>query len=121
LSSQRQHVSTGSPFEPKVGISGVVRSGRIVAVSGTAPLSPNGKTVAKRERQVKREDIWKLFSPPLKDWAGKLSDVTRTRILLTRIEDWEEVAAVHGEFFQHHPPRQHHHADCALYRHGLAC
>ena len=25
--------------------------------------------------------------------------MTRTRILLTRIEDWERVAAVHGEFF----------------------
>lgn len=25
--------------------------------------------------------------------------MTRTRILLTRIEDWEQVAAVHGEFF----------------------
>ena len=25
--------------------------------------------------------------------------MTRTRILLTRIEDWERVATVHGEFF----------------------
>ena len=28
-----------------------------------------------------------------------MSDVIRTRILLTRIEDWEKVALVHGEFF----------------------
>jgi len=28
-----------------------------------------------------------------------MSDVIRTRILLTRIEDWETVALVHGEFF----------------------
>jgi len=31
--------------------------------------------------------------------GGKRSDVIRTRILLTRIEDWEKVAVVHGEFF----------------------
>ena len=28
-----------------------------------------------------------------------VSDVLRTRILLTRIEDWEQVAIVHGQFF----------------------
>lgn len=26
--------------------------------------------------------------------------MTRIRILLTRIEDWEQVATVHGEFFR---------------------
>ena len=26
--------------------------------------------------------------------------MVRTRILLTRIEDWEQVARVHGEFFR---------------------
>ncbi len=31
--------------------------------------------------------------------GGKLSDVLRTRILSTRIEDWEQVGGVHGEFF----------------------
>jgi enamine deaminase RidA (YjgF/YER057c/UK114 family) len=28
-----------------------------------------------------------------------MTDVIRTRILLTRIEDWEQVAMVHGKFF----------------------
>ncbi|MCJ7816039.1 MAG: Rid family hydrolase, partial [Xanthomonadales bacterium] len=26
-------------------------------------------------------------------------DIIRTRIMLTRIEDWKDVAQVHGEFF----------------------
>jgi enamine deaminase RidA (YjgF/YER057c/UK114 family) len=29
-----------------------------------------------------------------------LSDIVRTRILLTRIEDWEVVARVHGDLFR---------------------
>jgi len=45
--SSRQRVSTASPFEPKVGISRAVRSGNIIAVTGTAPLGPDGKTVAR--------------------------------------------------------------------------
>ena len=29
-----------------------------------------------------------------------MGQVVRTRILLTRIDDWQAVAAVHGEFFR---------------------
>ncbi|MEK7229309.1 MAG: Rid family hydrolase, partial [Candidatus Binatota bacterium] len=32
--------------------------------------------------------------------GASLSEVVRTRILLTRIEDWEVVAQVHGEIFR---------------------
>jgi len=53
--SSRQYVSTGSPFEPKVGISRAVRSGRIIAVTGTAPLGPDGKTMAKGNTGVERD------------------------------------------------------------------
>jgi enamine deaminase RidA (YjgF/YER057c/UK114 family) len=40
-----------------------------------------------------------IIQSAIEGLGGKLSDVTRTRILLTRIEDWERVATVHGEFF----------------------
>ena len=31
--------------------------------------------------------------------GASMTDVIRTRFLLTRIEDWQAVAQVHGEFF----------------------
>jgi enamine deaminase RidA (YjgF/YER057c/UK114 family) len=98
LSSQRQHVSTRSPFEPKVGISRAVRAGRIIAVTGTAPLGKDGKTVAKGDAAGQALCL-EIIQFAIEGLGGKLSDVTRTRILLTRIEDWERVATVHGEFF----------------------
>jgi enamine deaminase RidA (YjgF/YER057c/UK114 family) len=36
----------------------------------------------------------------LEQLGASLEDVVRTRILLTRIEDWEAVAQVHGQFFR---------------------
>ena len=43
--SRRQTVSTGSPYEPILGISRAARLGNLVAVAGTAPLGPDGETV----------------------------------------------------------------------------
>jgi enamine deaminase RidA (YjgF/YER057c/UK114 family) len=99
LGSKRQHVSTGSPFEPKIGIARAVRAGNIIAVTGTAALSPEGKTVAKGDAGGQARRCLEIIQSAIEELGGKLSDVTRTRILLTRIEDWERVAAVHGEFF----------------------
>jgi enamine deaminase RidA (YjgF/YER057c/UK114 family) len=83
----RQRVSTGSPFEPKVGISRAVRSGSIIAVTGTAPLGPDGKTVAKGDAAGQARRCLQIIQSAIEGLGGKLSDVTRTRILLTRIED----------------------------------
>ena len=95
----RQLISTGSPYEPKVGISRAVRSGRIIAVTGTAPLGPDGKTAAIGDPSGQARRCLEIIQTAIEGLGGKLSDVIRTRILLTRIEDWEKVALVHGEFF----------------------
>jgi enamine deaminase RidA (YjgF/YER057c/UK114 family) len=95
----RQHVSTCSPFEPKVGISRAVRAGNIIAVTGTAPLSSDGKTVTKGDAAGQTRRCLEIIQSAIEGLGGTLANVTRTRILLTRIEDWEQVAVVHSEFF----------------------
>src|SRR6478672_10519156 len=94
-----RRVSTGSPFEPKVGISRGVKRGRIIAISGTAPLGPDGKTVAKGDAAAQARRCFEIIDVAIRGLGGKRSDIVRTRILLTRMEDWEQVASVHGEFF----------------------
>ncbi len=94
-----QRISSGSPYEPKVGISRAVRNGRIIAVSGTAPLGPDGRTVAIGDPSGQARRCLDVIQAAVEGLGGKKSDVIRTRIFLTRIEDWEKVALVHGEFF----------------------
>jgi enamine deaminase RidA (YjgF/YER057c/UK114 family) len=94
----RQLVSSGSPYEPKVGISRAVRVGSIIAVSGTAPLR-DGTTVGKGDPAAQARRCLEIIKEALEKAGTTLDHVVRTRTLLTRIEDWQAVAAVHGEFF----------------------
>lgn len=96
----RQLVSSGSPYEPKVGISRAVRAGTVVAVSGTAPLGPDGKTVGKGDPAAQARRCLEIIAAALESAGASVRHVVRTRMLLTRIEDWQAVAAVHGEFFR---------------------
>jgi enamine deaminase RidA (YjgF/YER057c/UK114 family) len=96
----RQTISSGSPYEPRIGISRAVRSGRLISVSGTAPLSPEGKTVGVGDAAAQARRCLEIIQAAIEGLGGHLSDVIRTRIFLTRVEDWEKVALVHGEFFK---------------------
>jgi enamine deaminase RidA (YjgF/YER057c/UK114 family) len=98
--NDRQLVSTGSPFEPIVGISRAVRIGRLIAVTGTAPLGSDGKTVAVGDAAAQARRCLEIIRNALEKLGSHLDHVYRTRILLTRIEDWERVARVHGEYFR---------------------
>jgi enamine deaminase RidA (YjgF/YER057c/UK114 family) len=100
MAYQRRNVSSGSPFEPRIGISRAVRLGPLVTVAGTAPLGPDGRTVGRGDPGMQARRCLEIVQAALEQAGTSLHNVVRTRILLTRIEDWEAVAAVHGEFFR---------------------
>jgi len=95
----RRNVSSGSPYEPRIGISRAVRMGPLVTVAGTAPLGPDGRTVGRGDPGAQARRCLEIIRTALEQAGASLQDVVRTRILLTRIEDWEAVAAVHGDVF----------------------
>src|SRR5262245_31392462 len=96
----RKLISSGSPYEPKVGISRAVRVGDVIAVSGTAPLGPDGRTVGGGDPAAQARRCLEIIAAALENAGASLKDVVRTRTLLVRIDDWQAVAAVHGEFFR---------------------
>ena len=95
----RQLISSGSPYEPKIGISRAVRVGNMIAISGTAPLGSDGRTVGIGDAGAQARRCLEIIAGALEKAGASLRQVVRTRTLLVRIEDWEAVAAVHGEFF----------------------
>lgn len=95
----RTLISSGSPYEPKVGISRAVRVNNIIAVSGTAPLGADGQTVGIGDAARQAQRCLEIIAGALEKAGASLQQVVRTRTLLVRIEDWQAVAAVHGQFF----------------------
>jgi enamine deaminase RidA (YjgF/YER057c/UK114 family) len=95
----RKLISSGSPYEPKVGISRAVRVDNIIAVSGTAPLDSDGRTVGIGDPGAQARRCLEIIAAALEKAGASLQQVVRTRTLLVRIEDWRAVATVHGEFF----------------------
>ena len=90
----RQNFSGGSPFEPIIGFSRAVRVGNTVHLSGTGPV---GADDLDAESQTRR--IFAIAEEALKRAGAGFSDVVRTRMYLTHVEDWEAVGRVHGEYF----------------------
>ena len=96
----RKTVSTGSPYEPMLGISRGVRIGNIIAIAGTAPLGSDGKTVGIGDPVAQARRCFEISGLALEQLGGSLQDVIRTRILLARIDDWETISKVHGDLFR---------------------
>jgi enamine deaminase RidA (YjgF/YER057c/UK114 family) len=93
----RQHARSGSPFEDTIGFSRAVRVGHTVAVSGTAPIWPDGHVDPDPAVQTRR--CWEIALAALEELGGRVEDVVRTRQYVVSADVAEAVGAVHGEVF----------------------
>jgi enamine deaminase RidA (YjgF/YER057c/UK114 family) len=95
----RKLISSGSPYEPTIGFSRAVRVGNIVAVSGTAPIAPDGAVAAPGDLYAQTRRCLEIIAAAISNAGLGLDSVIRTRVMLTDISRWEEAARAHGEVF----------------------
>jgi enamine deaminase RidA (YjgF/YER057c/UK114 family) len=100
----RALVPSTSPYAPIIGFSRAVRVDNFVSVGGTAPIDKDGKTVGVNDPATQTRQCLETIKRALEEAGASLDDVVRTRMLLTRIGDWEQVAKVRGEYFQNIRP-----------------
>ncbi len=98
--TERQLISNNNPMEKVVGFSRAVRVGPYISVGGTAPVGPDGKKVGVGDAAAQARQCIEIIKATLEKAGSGLHDVVRTRIILTNIEDWEEVAKVRAEYFK---------------------
>jgi enamine deaminase RidA (YjgF/YER057c/UK114 family) len=89
----RTNISGGSPYEPIIGFSRAVRVGNVVHLSGTGPVGADNEDAEGQTRCV-----FAIAEKTLAEAGAAFKDVVRTRMYLTRVEDWEAVGRVHGGY-----------------------
>jgi enamine deaminase RidA (YjgF/YER057c/UK114 family) len=94
METMRQNFSGTSPFEPVIGFSRAVRVGDTIYVSGTGPVGADDADAATQARHT-----LEIIRSVLARAGSGMEDVVRTRMYLTRVEDWEAVGRAHGEVF----------------------
>jgi enamine deaminase RidA (YjgF/YER057c/UK114 family) len=95
--TERQRISSESPFEATIGFSRAIRIGNRVLVSGTAPVWPDGSCPDDAEAQATR--CFEIILAALAEAGASAADVVRTRMYLTDPADGEAVGRAHGQIF----------------------
>ena len=95
---KRQSVTSGAPWESKVGYCRAVRKGPFIEVAGTTAMK-DGELIGVGDPYLQMTTIIEIMKKAIEELGGKLEDVVRTRIFVTNIEDFERIGEAHGVYF----------------------
>jgi enamine deaminase RidA (YjgF/YER057c/UK114 family) len=94
----RQCASSGAKWEPIMGYSRAVRSGNVIAVTGCVGINVDGTYAKTIGEQAARSLA--IIRAAVEALGGKLEHIIRTRMFVTDVSQWEQVARIHGEVFK---------------------
>ena len=101
---KRTNIKSGAPWEPLVGYSRAVRVGNFIAVSGSAAIGDDGELVGEGDMYLQTVRCVEVIRDALREAGAEMRHVVRTRIFVTDISLWEEVARAHQAGFGASPP-----------------
>lgn len=92
-------ISSGAPWEPVFGYSRAVRAGDWVMVSGTTGIDQSGQLVGKGQIYVQARQAIENIAAALERMGLGLESVVRTRVFVTALDRFSDLARAHMEMF----------------------
>jgi len=99
-----RRISTGSPWEAKMGYSRAVVAGGLVYISATAATDAGGAVLGKGDFERQTAIILEKLGTVLADAGSSFDQVVQSRVYLTDIGQWEAVGRAHGAVFGGYGP-----------------
>lgn len=97
---ERKNYSSGVKWESLVGYSRAVKVGNIIEVTGTVAVNDEGELVGENNPYEQTRFILQKIEKILIEAGAGLQSVTRTRMFVTDISQWQEYGRAHNEFFK---------------------
>ena len=99
MSTARQRISSGGPWEASAGYSRAIVAGDGCWVAGTTDAGPSGESQHPGDVAAQARAVLAIIERALGQGGFALDDVVRTRMFVTDMAHAAAVADVHGEVF----------------------
>ncbi len=96
---EREQVSSGAPWEERVGYTRAVKLGEHIHVSGTTAIDDDGNVIGEGDVGKQATAAIEIIKTALEELDASLEDVVRTRMYLTDASDHEIVGDAHQAAF----------------------
>jgi enamine deaminase RidA (YjgF/YER057c/UK114 family) len=102
--SRIERIASNTPWEPVFGYVRKVKAGNWLALSGTTATDERGMIVGGGQMYVQARQALANIRHHAESAGFSLADVIRTRVFVTDISRFAEVARAHKEAFGENPP-----------------